>query len=225
MLRRSPTTVALLLFAVSAFGDEKSDRVDELFGRWDQAGSPGAAVAIVQDGEVVYARGYGEANLEHGVPITPQSVFYLGSVSKQFVAFCIALLEHEGKLSLEDDLRKYVPELPDYGTTITIAHLVHHTSGIRDYLELMSLAGLPLGTFHDDEGVIELIARQKGLNFTPGERYLYSNSGYFLLNVVVERASGQTLKEFAHERIFEPLGMESTHFHDDYAHLIPKRAS
>ena len=198
--------------------------LEELFEAQIKDGSPGFAVAVVQDGKIVFNNGYGLANLEHDIPITPASVFYLGSVSKQFVAASIVLLEKEGKLSLDDDVRKHIPELRDYGTTITIRHLVHHTSGIRDYLSLMSLAGLSLGHFHDDGRLVDFIARQKGLNFIPGEEYLYSNSGYFLLNVIVQRAGGQTLREFAAERIFEPLGMKDTHFHDDHQHVIRNRA-
>jgi CubicO group peptidase (beta-lactamase class C family) len=202
-----------------------SSRIDPLFAWCSEPGLPGAAVSVIQDGEVVFSKGYGLANLELDVPITPESVFYLGSVSKQFVAASIVLLEQEGKVSLDDDIRKYVPELPDYGTPITIRHLVHHTSGIRDYLELMGLAGLPLGTFHDNDGIVEMLARQKATNFPPGERHLYSNSGYLLLAVIVEKASGKSLREYAQEKIFEPLGMKNTHFHDDYMHLIPNRAS
>lgn len=220
-------TVILVFSGAIAAGDEPdvASQIDEIFASFSESGSPGAAVSVIHDGEVVFSKGYGLANLELEVPITPTSVFYLGSVSKQFVAASIALLEQEGKLSLDDDIRKYLPELPDYSAPITIRNLIHHTSGIRDYLELMSIAGLPLGTFHDNEGVVELLARQKGLNFDPGEQHLYSNSGYFLLAVIVEKASDKSLREYAHEKIFEPLGMEHTHFHDDYMHLIPNRAS
>ncbi len=222
-----PIVLVLCMFRAAASAEELplADRIDAIFAPFAAPGSPGAAVAVIRDGEVVHAKGYGLANLELGVPITPESVFYLGSVSKQFVAASIALLEQQGKLSLDDDVRKYVPEIPDYGAPITVRHLVHHTSGIRDYLELMGIAGLPLGTFHDNQGVVDLIARQKGLNFVPGERHLYSNSGYFLLAVIVEKASGMSLREYAEKHIFGPLGMEHTHFHDDYMHLIPNRAS
>ncbi|UCF19594.1 MAG: serine hydrolase [Gemmatimonadota bacterium] len=240
MIRRAGVVAVLFAFRLFAFSPAlaqtetqnleagattPSDKVDQLLAAWDRPGSPGLAVAVVKDGQIVHARGYGQSNLELGTPITPQSVFYLGSVSKQFVAMAIALLEQQGKLSVDDNIRKYVPELPDYGSPITIRHLIHHTSGIRDYLELMGLAGLELGYFHEDQGVIELLARQRALNFEPGDQYLYSNSGYLLLAVIVERASGQSLKQYAQEQIFDPLGMENTHFHDDYQHLIVNRAS
>lgn len=223
--------LALLLAAMPVAGmgaaqtiDQRANRVDALFDSWVAPGSPGAALAVIENGKIIYEKGYGLATLEHEVPITPQSVFYIGSTSKQFVAAAVLLLEQDGKLSLDDDLRRWVPEIPDYGTLITLRHLIHHTSGIRDYLGLMDLAGLELGHFHSDEGVIELLARQKALNFQPGDQYLYSNSGYFLLGVVVRRASGKSLREFAQERIFQPLGMHETHFHDRYTHVIKNRA-
>jgi hypothetical protein len=137
---------------------------------------------------------------------------------------CITLLAKQGMLSLDDNIRKFVPELPDYGHPITVRHLIHHTSGLRDYLSLLGIAGIDYGTYHQDD-VIELIARQRELNFPPGEEYLYSNSGYFLLAVIVERASGKSLREFAEENIFKPLGMKNSHFHDDYRMLIKNRAS
>ena len=215
----------LTLAPVAAEPDEPIERkLAELFEPFDKPGAPGFAVAVVHDGEIVFKKGYGLASLELDVPITAQSVFYLGSVSKQFVAASIALLEKDGKLSLDDDIRDTIPELPDYGSPITIRHLVHHTSGIRDYLGLMNLAGLGLGHFHHDDQIVDFLARQRGLNFDPGEQQLYSNSGYFLLNVIVHRVSGKTLREFAEERIFKPLGMQNTHFHDDHQHVIKNRA-
>lgn len=198
--------------------------VDQLFARWDRKDSPGCALAVVREGCVLYKRGYGMANLELSVPITPEAAFYVGSVSKQFVAACVGLLVLEGRIDLEDDIRKYIPELPDYGPTITIRHLIHHTSGIRDYLDLEDIAGIPIGTYHERD-VLELIARQKELNFPPGEEYLYSNSGYFLLGVIVARASGKSLRRFAKEHIFIPLGMKASRFHDNYTELIYHRAS
>ncbi len=216
--------VMMLLVFSSAVADDRTDEVDKLFSQWDKPGSPGCALAIVQDGRIIYKKGYGLANLENDVPITPESVFYIGSVSKQFVSFCIALLVQEGKLSLDDDIREYVPEMPDYGTPITVRHLIHHTSGLRDYLELEGIAGIPMGRYHEQD-VIELLARQKELNFQPGEQYLYSNSGYFLLAVIVKKASGKSLRRYAEEKIFKPLGMKNSHFHDDYRRLIKNRAS
>ena len=200
------------------------DRIDELFAEWNTSGTPGCALAIISDGKIIYQKGYGIADLEHDVPITQQTVFYIGSVSKQFVTMCILLLEEEGKLSIDDDVRKYIPEFPVYDAPITIRHLVHHTSGIRDYLTLWSLAGRSYFDYIPDEAVLDLICRQKELNFSPGEEYLYSNSCYFLLSLIVERASGLTLRKYAAKNIFEPLGMNSSRFHDDVYSLIPNRA-
>lgn len=201
-----------------------TDRVNRLFSPWDKPDSPGCALAVVREGKIIYERGYGMANLEHHVPITPESVFYVGSVSKQFVAMCIALLVQKGKLSLQDDIRLYLPELPAYKNPILIKHLIYHTSGLRDYLELESLIGMPFGFYHEDD-VLELISRQKELNFSPGEKFLYSNTGYFLLALIVKRVSGKSLNEFAQKNIFKPLGMKKSCFHDDYRMLIPGRAS
>jgi len=216
--------VFLLIFVSSAVADEKTDKVDKLFAQWNKPDSPGCALAIIQDGKIIYKQGYGMANLEHSIPISPKSVFYIGSVSKQFVAMCFALLSKKEKLSLDDNIQKYIPEIPDYGTPITIRHLIHHTSGLRDYLTLLGIAGIPFGYYHEED-VLEIISRQKELNFMPGDKYLYSNSGYFLLAVIVERVSGISLRKYADKYIFKPLGMENSHFHDDYMQLIKNRAS
>lgn len=225
-IRRLITLITLIALVCMSptFADKRADKVDRLFSPWDRPDSPGCALAVIQDGRIIHKRGYGMANLEHKIPITPRSLFYIGSVSKQFVAFSIALLATRGKLSLDDDIRKYIPEMSDYRYPITIRHLIHHTSGLRDYLTLEDIAGIPFGTYHEKD-VIELIARQKELNFQPGEKYLYSNSGYLLLAVIIQRASGKTLREFAEENIFGPLGMKSSRFHDDYRELIENRAS
>jgi len=215
---------ALILFAGLAGADQRTSRVDKLFAQWDKPGSPGCALAVIENGKTIYERGYGSANLECSIPITPERVFYVGSCSKQFTAMSVALLAHQGKLSLDDDIRKYVPEMPDYGSPITVRQLIHHTSGLRDYLSLLGIAGLDFGSYHKSD-VLELIARQKELNFKPGDQYLYSNSGYFLLAVIVERVSGKSFREFTQENIFDPLGMIHTHFHDDYTMLIKNRAS
>lgn len=178
----------------------------------------------MRNGRVAHAQGYGLADIERGVPITPGSVFDIASTSKQFAASAVILLELDGKLSLADDVRKYVPELPDYGKPITIDHLLRHTSGLRDYTALLSLAGLEVQQVATDEQALAIIARQRQLNFPTGSRYEYSNSGYFLLSVIVERVSGKSLRQFAHERIFEPLGMSTARFRDDHAEIIPMRA-
>jgi CubicO group peptidase (beta-lactamase class C family) len=198
--------------------------VDKIFAAYDAPGSPGCALGVAQNGRMLYEHGYGTAELEWGVPISPTTVFNVGSISKQFVAASIALLAERGQLSLDDDIRKFVPELPAYQAPITIRQLLHHTSGIRDMLELMYLAGVDINTHHSTEEYLGLLARQKELNFPPGTQHLYSNSGYFLLGLVVQRASGTSLRAFAERNIFGPLGMTDTHFHDDNRMIIPRRA-
>jgi CubicO group peptidase (beta-lactamase class C family) len=200
--------------------------IDELFRQWVKPGAPGASVAVIQDGKIVFAKGYGLANLEYDLPITPDTVFEAASISKQFTAMAIVLLEQDGKLSLEDDIHKYLPELPDYGSPITIHQLLQHTSGIRDWLDLTFLAGWSEPSLLvTQKQVLELMFLQRGLTFTPGTRGMYSNGGYVLLAEIVGRVSGKSLAQFAAERIFEPLGMTHTHFHDNVSRIVPGRAS
>ncbi|MFC2164426.1 serine hydrolase domain-containing protein [Acidobacteriota bacterium] len=204
---------------------ELTDKIDALFKEWDRKDSPGAALGLFQDGRIVYARGYGMANLDYNTPITPQSVFRVGSVSKQFTAMCIALLAEQGKIALDDDIRKYLPEMSIFNPPVTIRHMVHHTSGVRDYLILQGLAGRSGGSFYTSREVIDLLSHQKGLNFKPGDRYSYSNSGYFLLAEIVKRVSGMKTSAFARKFIFDPLGMTNTHFHDDPKMIVKNRAT
>lgn len=199
-----------------------ADRVFEAYRGTDL---PGCAVGVSRAGRVVLDRGYGMANLETGTPIQPTSIFHVASVSKQFTAMAILLLERDGKLSLDDDIRKYIPEIPSYGPTITIRHLLNHTSGLRDQWDLLSMAR---GRFEENRiteaDVMDIVPRQKALNFPPSSEYLYSNTGYTLSAVIVKRVSGKSLRDFADERIFKPLGMSDTHFHDDYTMIVPRRA-
>ncbi|MEK7832667.1 MAG: serine hydrolase domain-containing protein [Acidobacteriota bacterium] len=200
-----------------------TDKVDKLFEQWNKPDSPGCALGVIKDGKFVYKRGYGSANLDYNVPLSSESVFYIASTSKQFTAASILLLIRRGVISLDDDIRKYFPELPKYEATITVSHLVHHTSGLRDYLELRGMAGQKSDEPFNNEEAVELIARQKGLNFKPGERFLYSNSNYVLMAEIVRRASGKNLREFADENIFRPLGMTNTHFNDDRTAIVKNR--
>jgi len=200
------------------------EQVDALFADWDNPGSPGCALGVIQNGRFVYKKGYGSANLDWGIPITPSTRFYMASVSKQFVAAAIALLAQDGRLSLEDDIRTHLPELPEYEHPVTIRHLIHHTGGIRDLFPLLSVAGISVEDLHSIEDILEVIVREPLLDFEPGTQHRYSNSGYHLLGLIVERASGKSLSEFAHEKIFEPLGMRNTHFHDDWTRVVNQRA-
>ncbi len=200
-------------------------RVDALFAQWDKSDSPGCALGVFRDGRIISARGYGMANLELGIRIASQSVFDIGSTSKQFTAFSILLLAKDGKLSLDDDIRTYLSEIPNYGKPITIRHLLHHTSGIRDYCELLAFAGYHEEDLTTDSDALQILSHQKALNFQPGDEYLYSNSGYFLLSLIVKRVSGRSLRDFAQERIFGPLRMRHTQFNDNHTRVIPDRAT
>jgi CubicO group peptidase (beta-lactamase class C family) len=200
-------------------------RVDAIFERYTTPGSPGSALAVIKDGEIVYEQGYGLADLELGVPVTPATVFNIGSMSKQFTAFAIALLEADDELAFDDDLRWYLPEMHNFGESISIRHLIHHTSGLRDtFPELLALAEWRQGDVTTMEDVFWLLHRQRELNFAPGDEYQYANSNYILLALICERVSGQSLATFCRERIFEPLGMSSTAVCDSVLQIIPGRA-
>lgn len=198
--------------------------VDGLFKELCAPNSPGAGVAIIHHGKVLLERGYGIANLEYNIPVTPETIFHVASVSKQFTAMAVVLLEAEGKLTLDDDVHKALPELPDYGAKITIRNLLQHTSGIRDQWQTLGLAGWSLQDVITQDQILRLLFRQKELNFPPGTAHLYSNGGYTLLAEIVTRVSGKPFPQFCAERIFVPLGMKHTHFHQDLTQLVPGRA-
>lgn len=226
----SNTVLAVLLVRVGALRAEQTSNpaVDAIFADLTKPGSPGCALGIYRDGKIIYAKGYGLANVEDNVAISPQTVFDVGSVSKQFTAASILLLEKQGKLRLDDDVRKYVPELPNYppqgGQKITILQLLNHTSGVRDYPSLFLLSGVNPDNVTTDDDALGTIVRQKALTFSAGSDWQYSNSGYFLLSLIVQRVSGKTLKDFAEENIFRPLGMVHTQYRNDHTSLIPHRA-
>ena len=207
--------VTASLAGTLAYAQDKTREVDEIFS-WATPNSPGCVVGVSQHGQVLVNRAYGMADLARGVALTPETVFDVGSVTKQFVAASILLLVDEGRISLLDDVREYIPELPDYGHKVTIDHLLTHTSGIRDWVWLSQVTG-------GKEEVLTLILRQRGLNFAPGEEWSYSNSGYELLREVVARVSGQPLAEFMRTRLFEPLGMNATRYARD-AREVPNHA-
>lgn len=201
-----------------------TERVDTIFFEWDKPTSPGCALALIQDGAIIYKRGYGMADLERSVPISPESVFDIGSTGKQFTVTIIAILANQGYLSLGNSIRKYLPAMPAYADAITIRHLIHHTSGLRDYVTLMELSGLPDENLYPEEALLELILRQQELNFPPGEEHLYSNSGYFLLGIIAQHVTGAHLTELIQEHIFTPLGMRCSTFNKDYRPIAPNRA-
>ena len=223
-MKNSILFLFFLCVGLCSFGQLKENKeVDAIFSGWNKPDTPGGALGIVKDGKLIYSKGYGIADLEHDIKITPTSVFYIGSVSKQFVTFCILLLEEQGKLNLDDNIQKYFPDFPDYGSPLTIRHFVHHTSGVRDNLTLMGLKGRDYLDRIEVEEVYALIKRQAHLNFTPGEQYLYSNSCYFMLALIVEKVSGESIRQFAKKNIFDPLGMKHTQFYDDNTDLIKNR--
>ena len=203
----------------------ETSKVDEIFAEWDREDSPGCALGVVRGGELIYARGYGSANLDLSVAITPASVMHVASVSKQFTAISIAMLAHEGKLSLEDDVRRYVPELPDFGHTIRLRHLIHHTSGLRDQYGLFRLAGWRDDDVQAFDDVLDFAYSHRRLNFEPGSEYSYCNTSYTLMALTVERVTGKKLREFVAERILMPLEMTHSHIHDDVSEIVPNRAS
>lgn len=211
---------------VNSLGPEAAAAVDKVFAAFDTTTRPGCAVGIWRDGKIIFTRGYGMANLEYNVPITPETIFEAGSVSKQFTASAIQLLCRDDKLALADDIRKLLPEVPQFGPLITIKHLLTHTSGIRDQWGLLNVAGRPpQKAVHTLEEILDLVSRQRDLNFAPGSDYLYSNMGFALMSWVVLRASGQSLADFSRERIFKPLGMSRTQWRDDYSEIVKGRAT
>jgi CubicO group peptidase (beta-lactamase class C family) len=188
------------------------------------ADAPGLALAVVQDGRVVFEKGWGLASLDYGVPITPSTIFHVASVSKQFTAFAITLLAQQGKLSVDDTLRKYLPEIHDFGKPITLRHLLYHTSGLRDQWDLLVLSGWRMDDVITQEDILTMLRRQRELNFAPGDEELYSNSGYTLLAEVVGRVSGKPFVEFTRDEMFRPLGMTNTHFHLDHQAVVRNMA-
>ncbi len=210
----------------AADNNSTESRIDQIFAEWITSYSPGCAVAVFKNNRIEYHQSYGLMDLESKRAITPDTVFDIGSMSKQFTAACIILLAEQGRLSLTDDIRKYVTEFPDYGNTITIQHLLNNTSGIRDYTWLMVLARMSFGdqTKRKTEKILHLLSRQNGLQFNPGDEYYYSNSNYFLLGVIVERNTGITVGEFADKNIFKPLKMKSTVVYESRSQVIENAA-
>ena len=217
---------ALLLPLHAQVPRDAAQRVDEIFARWDSADSPGCAVGVTENGLTILERAYGMADLEHGIPNTPDTIFEGGSVSKQFTSAAVVLLVLDGKLSLDDDVRKYVPEVPDYGPTITLRHMMNHTSGLRDWGSVAGISGWGRGArSHDHDVVVDIVSRQTALNFEPGHEYSYSNTGFNLLAVIVGRVSGTSFAEFSRERLFKPLGMRNTQWRDDYRRIVRGRST
>lgn len=225
-------SVACILVCVSSFAQKKkvdpkvdslTIKIDALFANYNKI-TPGVAIGITQNGKVIFKKGYGMANLEYDLPITTSSIFDIASVSKQFAGLAISTLVQQGKVSLTDDVHKYVPEVPDFGQTITVNHLVHHTSGLRDWPEGLNVAGWRWNEDFSFEDIMRMLKHQKDLDFAPGEKYSYSNTGYNLLAVIVERVSGKSFREWTDENIFTPLQMTNSHFHDQESKIVKNMA-
>jgi CubicO group peptidase (beta-lactamase class C family) len=216
--------VPLECVTAQALPSEITGKIDSLFSQWARTSSPGCAVGVVRNDSLIFSKGYGMANLEYGVPITPETIFHIASVSKQFTAYSILLLERQRKLNLDDDIHKYLNWFPDLKEKITIRNLLNHTSGIRDQWELLAVAGTRLDDVITQDQIIKILSKQQALNFKPGTDWSYSNSGFTLLAEIVKSVSGQTLRQFTDSAIFKPLGMKNTHFHDDYSEIVPNRS-
>ncbi len=217
------TTVLLFFLSTFITYGQIEPKIDSLFAEYNN--SPGCAIGVYSNGKILFKKGYGIANLDYDIKISPETVFDIGSVSKQITAACIVLLENEGKLSLDDDIRTYIPELQEFGEEkITIRHLLHHTSGLRDYLTLMYLSGISFDDYFTEQKGLDIIARQKELNFAPGSEYLYSNSGYLALAIIVRRVSGESIGTYAQRNIFDPLGMKNSFIYEDGAKVVKNRA-
>jgi CubicO group peptidase (beta-lactamase class C family) len=237
MMRRPIAVFALLTGLAAATGAWRGSvvpphdaalaaRVDAVFARWNTADSPGCTVAASRDATTLVSRAYGLADLEQGTRNTPDTIVEAGSISKQFTAAAMILLARDGKLSLEDQARRYLPELPDYGRPLTIRQMLAHTSGLRDWGDLAAVSGWPRGTrAHRHAHVLDIASRQRALNFLPGEEWSYSNTGYNLAAVIVARASGQSFAAFSRDRLFAPLGLTRTSWRDDYRRVVRGRAT
>ncbi len=198
---------------------------DQVFAQFNSTHSPGCAVGVRQNGRDLLLRGYGMADLESNAPITPATIFESGSVAKQFTAAAILLLVNDGKLNLDDPVRKYIPELPEYPRPLLVRHLLSHTSGLREWSNLVALAGWPRGSrVHTQADLLEAVFAQKSLNYPVGDYYSYTNSGFALLPTIVERVSGVSFAQFSEDRIFKPLGLTNTHWRDDFTTVVPGRA-
>lgn len=226
VLAVAPHTLHAQQAGLSTLPDSAIARIDRVFATLGGRDAPGCAVGLSENGQPVLTRAYGSANLEYGVPNTPETIFESGSVAKQFTSAAIVLLAQDGKLSLDDDVRTHLPEVPDFGKRFTIRNLLTHTSGLRDQWGLLSLRNSSPGSqVHSFATILDLVSRQKALNFDPGAEYLYSNTGYTLAAIIVQRVSRQPFATFSDERLFKPLGMTSTRWRDDFTKIVKGRAT
>jgi len=220
--------IIILLFAFSAnaqISKVQYQQIDSLFTEWNKSNHPGGAIGIMQNGKTVFLKAYGLASMEYLVPNTIGTLFNTGSVSKQFTAMGIVLLQQQGKLSFDDDIRKYLPELPDFGETISIRHMLHHTSGLRSLHAMLGLAGWRGDDSRTNEDLNRFMNKQQDLNFKPGDEYLYCNTGYMLMVNIIERVTGEKFPKWMKNNVFEPLGMTNTYVEDNYNRIVLNNAT
>jgi CubicO group peptidase (beta-lactamase class C family) len=221
------TAILFGLLSTSALAESPPNYAadfDHIFAKWSDS-TPGCAVGVNKAGHLEFSKAYGSADLEHRIPNSLDTVFEAGSVAKQFTAMAILMLAREGKLSLDDPARKYIPEMPDYGKSVTIRAMLTHTSGLRDWGDIATIEGWPRTTrVYEDSDILNIVSRQKELNFAPGTRWSYSNTGYNLSEIIVSRVSGMSLADFTRQRIFLPLGMTHSAWRDDFTRIVPNRA-
>lgn len=228
-LLRFFTIVLFLIFSLALSDQEnpwshvEPEKIDAIFEDFDVS-TGGCTVGVVDNGELIFSKGYGMANLDYGIPLTPDSRLMIASISKQFAAAALLMLEQEELLDLDEDLRNYLPELPEFEEKITARQLIHHTSGLRDLFSLLHLKDLGLDPTITTDDAFELIKAQQELNFHPNTRHIYSNSGYVLMSVLTEKLSGMSFRDYTQKHFFEPLEMNATHFHDDLGMIVPNRA-
>ena len=216
--------ITSILYATAQSWQDTISQIEKIFARYKPA-NPGAQLAISRNGKIIFSKAWGMADLEHNVPLTTESITEAGSVSKQFTSAAILLLEQQGKLSLDDHVRKHIPEMPDYGYPITLRQMMQHKSGLKDWGAIVSIAGWPRSTkTYNNEDALYVICNQKTLNHKPGDEFLYSNSNYNLFAIIVQRVSGMSLAEFTRKNIFEPAGMMHTQWRDDHRRIVPNRA-
>lgn len=221
------TSLSLLvtLFASAQISDSQYQKIDSLFVDWNKPNHPGGTVGIVKNGKSVFSKAYGLASLEYLVPNSPSTIFNIASVTKQFTAMGIVRLQQEGKLSVDDDIRKHLPELPDFGETVTIRHMLHHTSGLRSLHAMLGLAGWRDDDARTNEDLNRFMMNQRDLNFKPGDEYMYCNTGYMLMVNIIEKITGEKFPKWMRESVFEPLGMINTYVEDNYSRVVSNNAT
>ena len=228
-MKRTIVFFLLTFFGIASsqaqLNEIQTEKIDSLFIDWTKSNHPGGAIGIMQNGKVIYSKAFGLASLEYQVPNTTETIFNIGSVSKQFTAMGIVLLHERGLLSIDDDINKYLPDMPDFGHTITIRHMLHHTSGMRSLHAMLGLAGWRDDDSRTNEDLYHFMLKQKDLNFIPGDEFLYCNTGYMLMTNIIENITNEKFPQWMETNIFKPLGMKNTYVEDRYDRIVPNNAT